>query len=118
LAIAADLAQGILPDAWVVERDCPRTMLLGTVKGELLPREVAVDLACDVALEATARNAVMKPTANGRSVRSRTRAICARTHYGPSAEMLPKEPSAPLADTAVASVPPLWRAIGADIRGC
>lgn len=60
----------------------------------------------------------MNPTANGRSVVARMVAISARIQSGPFQGCVPpKQPSPPAADTAAASVPPLCRAMGADITG-
>gem|GEM_PF-7118706 len=63
-------------------------------------------------------NAVMNPTANGRSVTARILAISAWIQSGPRHGCTPpKDPSPPAADTAPARVPPEWKAIGAETIG-
>ena len=60
---------------------------------------------------------VMNPTPNGLPVAPRTYAICSRSQSEPSPLLAPKVPKPPAADTAAASVPPLWLLIGAFITG-
>lgn len=67
-----------------------------------------------------ARLSMSRPVCDisGLSVVARTVAISARIQSGPFQGCVPpKQPSPPAAETAAASVPPLCKAMGADITG-
>ena len=59
----------------------------------------------------------MKPTPNGRSVRSRTSLICSRSQSGPPDKLAPIIPRPPAAETAAARSAVAAPAIGALMIG-